>query len=157
MRRFEISPGFSGREFIYRKGDLSYVSDFYNQFFRSPVLLVTEEVGKWLSESGLFKSVVDPTSDAEPDHVLEGNINELYGDYRTPNAPKAVMGIQFFLIEVESANPQIIFQNNYRREVAIGSNSPDELIEGWNEALKQILTSLEGDLRKADLKAEKSD
>lgn len=157
IRRFQISPGFSGREFVYRKGDLGYVSDFYNQFFRPPVLLITEEVRRWLSESGLFRSVVDPTSTAEPDYVLEGNINELYGDFRMKGAPKAVMGIQFLLIGVQSASPRIAFQNSYRREVAIVSSSPDDLIEGWNDALVQILAAFEGDLRKAGLRVEKGD
>jgi cholesterol transport system auxiliary component len=153
IRRFQISPSFAGTGFVYRKGDLSYQSDFYNQFFRPPGLLITEEVRKWLSESGLFKYVVDSTGDVEANYILEGNVNELYGDFRAPNTPKAALGIQFFLIDEVSANPKIIFQNNYHREMALSSNSPEDLVKGWNEALQQILTALEKDLRKANFKA----
>src|SRR3990170_7150327 len=150
VRRFEISPSFSGREFVYRIGDLSYESDFYNQFFRPPSLLTTDEVRKWFSESGLFKNVVDPSNNVEPDYTLEGNVSELYGDFRSSNTPKAVLGIQFFLI---SKNSKILFQNNYREEIVLNSNSPQDLANGWNEALEQILTALAGDLKNVDFKA----
>ncbi|HEX3035975.1 MAG TPA: hypothetical protein VHT73_12775 [Thermodesulfobacteriota bacterium] len=151
IRRFTISPNFTTREFVYRKGDLSYVSDFYNQFFRPPGMLITEETRKWLSESGLFKYVLDSSNSARPDYVLEGNVNELYGDYRTSGTPKAVLGIQFFLIDETSPNSQIIFQKNYYGEVALKNNSPETLVEGWNNALEQILTDLKEDLMKLDL------
>jgi len=153
IRRFQISPAFAGTGFVYRKGDFNYESDFYNQFFRLPSLLITEEVRNWLSESGLFKYVVDSTNGVEADYILEGNINQLYGDFRAPNTPKAALGIQFVLIEEVSANPKIVFQNNYRREMALSSNSPEDLVKGWNEALQQILTALEKDLRAANFKA----
>ncbi|MGH7799504.1 MAG: ABC-type transport auxiliary lipoprotein family protein [Thermodesulfobacteriota bacterium] len=150
--RFEISPSFSGREFVHRIGDLSYESDFYNQFFRPPSSLTTDEVRKWFSESGLFKNVVDPSNNVEANYVLEGNVSELYGDFRATNEPKAVLGIQFFLTEETSANPKIVYQNNYRREVVLSSNSAQDLVKGWNEALEQILTDLQGDLRNVDFK-----
>lgn len=151
ITRFQISPSFSGREFVYRKGDSSYESDFYNQFFSAPVLLIANETRKWFSESGPFKTVVDPTVNVNASYALQGNISELYADYRMPTSPKAVIAIQFFLTDETSANSQIIFRNNYRREVVLRDNSPDTLVEGWNEALGQILTVLEEDLNKLDL------
>ena len=149
IRGFETSPSFGSREFVYKIGDLSYVSDFYNQFFRPPGQLITEQVSKWFSESGLFKNVVDPSNNVEPDYTLEGNVSELYGDFRSSNTPKAVLGIQFFLI---SKNSKILFQNNYREEIVLNSNSPQDLANGWNEALEQILTALAGDLKNVDFK-----
>lgn len=157
VRRFQISPSFADSGFVYQKGDLSYESDFYNQFFRPPSLLITEETRMWLSESGLFKYVVDPTNAMGPDYILAGNINELYGDYRTPNVPKAVMGIQFFLMDETSTNPKIVLHNNYRREVILSNSSPKALVKGWSDALEQILTDLEGDLKKLNLTKSQSD
>ncbi|HEX3035986.1 MAG TPA: hypothetical protein VHT73_12830 [Thermodesulfobacteriota bacterium] len=157
IRRFTTSPNFTTREFVYRKGDLSYVSDFYNQFFRPPGMLITEETRKWLSESGLFKYVLDSSNSARPDYVLEGNVNELYGDYRASGTPKAVLGIQFFLIDEIYSNSRIIFQKNYHGEVALKNNSPETLVEGWNNALGQILTDLKEDLMKLNLTKSQSD
>ena len=152
VRRFEISPSFASREFVYRNGDLSYKSDFYNQFFRPPGQLITEQVRKWLSESSRFKYVVDSSNNVEANYILEGNVSEVFGDLRTPNTLKAVMGIQFFLTEETSTNPKIVFENYYRREVVLSSNSAEELVKGWNKALEQILTDLQGDLRNVDFK-----
>ncbi len=153
--RLQISPSFSGREFVYRKGDSSYESDFYNQFFRAPVLLITDETRKWFLESGPFKNVVNSNVDVDANFTLQGNVTELYGDFRTAVSPKAVLRMQFLLTDDSSSNPKIIFQNNYRKEIPLETNSPESLVKGWNEALKQILTELEDDMRKADLKAER--
>ncbi len=152
--RLKISPSFSGREFVYRKSDLIYESDFYNQFFKSPSSLITDEVFNWFSESGNFKHVVDSSYDVDVNHTLQGNVAELYGDFRVSASPKAVLGMQFLLTD-SSLTPRIIFQNNYRKEISLETNSPKSLVKGWNEALKQILTELEYDMRKATLRAER--
>jgi len=152
--RFKISPSFSGREFVYRKSDLSYESDFYNQFFKSPGSLITDEVRKWFTESGSFKHVVDSSNDVDADYTLQGNVSELYGDFRSSVSPNAVLGVQFLLTD-SSASPKIILQNNYRKEIPLEANSPQDLVKGWNEALRQILGELEHDMRKVGLKAQR--
>ena len=88
---------------------------------------------------------------------MEGNVNELYGDYRASGTPKAVLGIQFFLIDETYSNSRIIFQKNYHGEVALKNNSPETLVEGWNNALGQILTDLKEDLMKLNLTKSQSD
>ena len=51
-----------------------------------------------------------------------------------------------FLLAVGSPEPGFVFQNTYRKEVAIGESSPRALAEGWNDALEQILVSFEEEL-----------
>ncbi|MGH7890482.1 MAG: hypothetical protein ACRENF_08035, partial [Thermodesulfobacteriota bacterium] len=92
--------------------------------------------------------------DVDANHTLQGNVVELYGDFRTVLSPKAVLGMQFLLTD-SSSTPRIICQNNYRKEISLETNSPKSLVKGWNEALKQILIELEDDMRKADLKTER--
>ncbi len=41
VKRFSISPGNEGKEFVYRTTDIQYLSDFYNQFFRPPSVILT--------------------------------------------------------------------------------------------------------------------
>jgi hypothetical protein len=41
---------------------------------------------------------------------LEGSINALYGDFRNLNAPAAVLEIEFFLHNEDTANPGIVLQ-----------------------------------------------
>lgn len=147
VRRFRVSPQYESKGLVYRLKELSYESDFYNEFFISPVSMFTEEIGKRLTGSGLFKHVVDPSSLLDSTYILEGTVTALYGDYRVSTAPKAVMEIQFFLIQETDSNPKIIFKSQYHKEEPFSGNTPDALVKSWNSALNQILTEFETELK----------
>jgi cholesterol transport system auxiliary component len=147
VRRLRVSAKYEDKGFVYRLKELSYESDFYNEFFISPVSMFTEEIRKRLAVSGLFKHVVDPSSLLDSTYVLEGAVTALYGDYRVSTAPKAVMEIQFLLLQETDSNPKIIFQSQYHKEEPLKGNTPDALVKSWNEALSQILTEFETDLK----------
>jgi cholesterol transport system auxiliary component len=152
IRRFRVSPGFEGKGFVYRKGNLNYTSDFYNEFFISPAPMIAEEVRKWLTGSGLFRYVISSGSPVEPTMELEGVISALYGDFRNNEAPKAVLEIQFFLVGNISSQPVMVFQKTYREETLIKGNSPDSLVAGWNLDMEHILIQLETNLKHLELK-----
>ena len=147
VRRFRVSPEYEGKGLVYRLEELSFESDFYNEFFVSPVSMFTEEIRKRLAGSGLFKHVVDPSSLLDATYILEGAVTALYGDYRVSTAPKAVMEIQFFLLQETDSNPKIIFKSQYHKEEPFKGNTPDGLIKSWNTAFNQILTEFENDLK----------
>ena len=147
VRRLRVSPKYEGKGLVYRLGELNYESDFYNEFFVSPVSMFTEEVRKRLAGSGLFKRVVDPSSLLASAYVLEGAVTALYGDYRVSTAPKAVMKIQFLLLEETDVSPEIILQRQYHKEEPLNGSTPDALVKSWNTALSQILTEFEADLK----------
>lgn len=148
IRKFQISRRYEGKGLVYRTGDLSYESDFYNEFFVAPAVLLTEETRKRLAGTGLFKHVIGGPSQALPDYILEGAITSLYGDYRIPARPKAVLEVRFFLIRAARAPARIIFENQYRREISMTENSPQALVKAWNKALERILPDFEQDIRK---------
>ncbi len=156
IQKFRVSSQFEGKGFVYRKGNFNYESDFYNEFFISPGLMIAEEVGKWLSGSGLFKYVMSSSSPVEPTLELEGVINALYGDYRDTKVPKAVLEMQFFLVRNVSSRPVIVFGKTYHEETLIKGNSPDTLVAGWNLALEHILAKFETNLKDLDLKEGKT-
>ena len=156
ISRFRVSPGFEGKSFVYRKGNSNYTSDFYNEFFISPGPMITEEVRKWLTGSGLFQHVISSSSPVEPTMELEGVISALYGDYRNTKAPGAVLEIQFFLVRNGPSQPVIVFQKTYHEETIIKGNSPGSLVEGWNLAMEHILTQLETNLKDLKLKEGKA-
>jgi len=147
VRRFRVSPEYEGKGLVYRLEELSFESDFYNEFFVSPVSMFTEEIRKRLAGSGLFKHVVDPSSLLDSTYILEGAVTALYGDYRVKTVPKAVMEIQFFLLQETDSNPKVIFKSQYHREEPFKGNTPDGLIKSWNTAFNQILTEFENDLK----------
>ncbi|MFI5323698.1 MAG: hypothetical protein ACHQ6U_09245 [Thermodesulfobacteriota bacterium] len=147
---FNVSPGSTGKDFIYRTGDLSYESDFYNQFFRPPGPMLTELTISWLSDAGLFTDVVGSVSQASPNYFIEADVVKLYGDYRS--SPKAVMQIQFVLLKYvtdSSYNDHtaIVFGKTYTSEIPISSKTPNDLMKGWNTALGDILNSFLTDLK----------
>jgi len=146
VRRFRVSPQYEGKGFVYRLADLNYESDFYNEFFILPASLLTDEINQWLAGSGLFRHVVTPSSHLAPTHFLEGTVTALYGDYGVSTAPKAILEMQFFLLQETAASPKIIFQSQYHKEEPLKGNTPDALVKSWNKALNQILTEFETDL-----------
>lgn len=153
IRNFRVSPAYHGNEFVYRVAADSYESDFYNQFLKSPSLLLTQRVFEWFSQANVFRYVVLAPSQVPGDYILNGYINGISGDYRESGSPKAVLAAQVFLLKDESGKDTIVFSRSYEREIGLASRSPMDLVNGWNEALYQILTELEMDLRQLNLEA----
>jgi len=146
IQKFYISPRYEGKSFVYRKGEVNYESDFYNEFFISANDLISEQVCQWFAESGLFRNVMDVHGLLEPDYILEGKVTDLYGDYTKKKAPKAVLKIGFVLFHDVSAHSEMVFQKHYRQEVLLKEISPESLAKGWSCALRNILKEFEKDL-----------
>ncbi len=150
ITRFNVTPGSDGKEFIYRTGELSYESDFYNQFFRPPGAMLTELTGRWLNDAGLFQDVFGSVTQADANYFIEGNVVRLYGDFRP--SPKAVMEIQFLLLKYSDDssygdNTKIVLAKSYSSEVPIASATAGDLMRGWNTALGEILNAFLLDLK----------
>jgi cholesterol transport system auxiliary component len=151
IRRFRTAPPFENQGFAYRTGDLEYESDFYNVFFSPPAALLTDQTRQWLAASRVVRLVIGPGVNTEATHSLEGRLYALYGDYRRPDDPRAVLGIQFFVSRLTDT-PEVVFHKDYRQEVRVNGRTPAALVAAWNEDLRQILTSLEADLRTGPFK-----
>ena len=153
VRRFEISPLFEDKSFVYRQDDLSYEKDYYNEFFIEPTALITEEVKSGLEASNLFTYVSSFPAQLDVRFVLDGAVTALYGDYRMKGSPQAVLGIEFVLLDEGPEAVRIRFKKTYQESVPIQSEEPKSLVNGWNKALKEILNSLEDDLSRTNLKS----
>jgi uncharacterized lipoprotein YmbA len=149
VRNLQVAAPFEGKGFVYRNSGLGYQTDFYHEFLVAPRALITEQTRQWLGVSGLFRFVLDPASKADATHSLEGNVSALYGDYRDAASSKAVLAVEFFLVNDQSASPEIVFHKSYRQEVPLENRAPETLAKGWGKALEQILTGLEHDLTSA--------
>jgi len=143
-----ISPRYADKSFVYRTSESGYESDFYNQFLTSPETMLSEEVRKGIAASPAFKYVVGPSSQLQPNYVLEGSVNALYGDFRNLDKPAAVLEIEFFLHNEDSTNPGVVMQKRYVKTVSLSGRSPDALVKGWSQALGAVLTELNSDLEK---------
>jgi cholesterol transport system auxiliary component len=146
-----ISPRYADRSFIYRTSTAAYEADFYNQFLTAPDSMIAEELRKGLAASELFKYVVGPSNPLQPNYVLEGSINALYGDFRDPSRPAAVLEIEFFLYNQDPGASGVSLQRRYEKSVPLSERSPEALVKGWDQALADIVAALLTDLKAADL------
>jgi cholesterol transport system auxiliary component len=148
IQKLRTAPAFEGKELVYRTSDARYEGDFYNEWFVPPNAMLTQQTLNWLTAAGLFHYVMDSSGPLPATHILEGRVTALYGDYRaTPT--KAVLGLQFFLVLEASSHAEIMWHQQYRKEVEAMDPAPEALVSSWNEALRVILTALEADMRKA--------
>jgi len=150
VRRFGASRMCDGNELVTRTCESTYESDFYNVLFMAPAQQIGEQTSRWLTASKLYGHVVGTGSAAPETHTLEGTVVSLHGDYRKPDAPLAVMEIQFLLVRVTSEPPSVRFQKTYRQELAMPNAEPASLVKAWSEGLGRILSRLEEDLAKAN-------
>ena len=145
-----VSPRYADRNFVYRRSDTRFESDFYNQFLISPGELVTEELRRELSKAGIFKFVVGSANLLAPTHTIETMVNTLYGDFRELKAPKAVIEMEFFLTQ-EASPSGIVFHKLYQRIVPVQERNPEALVKGWNQGFEAISSSLVSDLKAVQL------
>ena len=146
VRRFSASKMCDGSELVTRTGDSTYESDFYNVLFFPPANQVGEQTQRWMATSKLFGHVVGAGSSVPDTHVLEGNLVALHEDLRKPEAPLAVIEVQFMLVRVSSDPSAVLLQKSYRKEIPLADGKPATLVKGWSDGLGQILAALEEDL-----------
>ena len=74
-------------------------------------------------------------------------VNSLYGDFRDPAAPQAVLNMQALFIGLARGQGRtVLFQRDYSQRVPIADHSAQACVEGMNRALETILAQLETDL-----------
>ncbi|MGH7798442.1 MAG: ABC-type transport auxiliary lipoprotein family protein [Candidatus Binatia bacterium] len=148
VSNLDISPRYADRNFVYRTSETEYEADFYNQFLSAPATMISEEVRQALATIPLFKFVLGPSSTLSANYVLEGSINVLHGDFRNLRASAAVLEIEFFLHNEDSAKAGIVMQKRYRKSVTLSERSPEALVKGWNQALEEIIAMFVADLKR---------
>jgi uncharacterized lipoprotein YmbA len=145
VKRTRVNRQYADANFVYRTGSSQFKTDYYAGFIATPDHVFGGELANWLSQSGLYSSVITAGSSADYQSSLESNITELYGDY-TQNPPTAVIEAKFFLIGGSGGPLAIKFQKTYRQTEPLGGPGLDKLVDGWNRAYREILTSLVNDL-----------
>ncbi|PWU13612.1 MAG: hypothetical protein C5B50_18975 [Verrucomicrobia bacterium] len=142
-----VSPLFEGRAFMYRVGPDLYEADPYAEFVVPPGPALAIPVRAYLRGSGNFEAVVEPGSRLRADNVLEVHASELYGDFRKPAPPAAVLSLRFAMFRSEKDS--LVFQKDYSRRVPLKESTAEAVVAGWNQALAEIMTQAASDLAAA--------
>ncbi|HUD45762.1 MAG TPA: ABC-type transport auxiliary lipoprotein family protein [Candidatus Baltobacteraceae bacterium] len=143
IRTLEVAAPFEERAFVYRSGENSYDSDPYAGFMVVPAEGLVSPVCNWLRQAGAFSAVVEADSAVKPDAMVEIHVGQLYGDFRQSEKPTAVLAMRFVFLDASNGIPRnVILQREYSREIPLNARTATALIEGWNQALAQILDSV---------------
>ncbi|MBW2271825.1 MAG: hypothetical protein JRG96_01035 [Deltaproteobacteria bacterium] len=142
------APSFERKAFIYRRSDDTYVSDFYNEFFSAPGVMLRENLLRWLEASDIFEYVV-AASDSNPDWILESRLEALYGDSRDANHLSTEARLRFTLLDATQPRRPIVFQQSYEARTEVAERKSDAYLRSVRVVLSEIFGKLEGDLRSA--------
>jgi len=150
IRSFEVSPVFDSRALIYRSGAESYEVDPFAALMVPPRAALEVPVRAWLRNTGSFREVTEPGSLVPPDHLLEVQVSELYGDLRDRAHPFAVLTMRFTFFRTGNGSPPAAYlRKDYSRRMAVAENSAASVVAGWNQGLAGIMMEVKADLAAA--------
>jgi hypothetical protein len=142
IRSLQVAAPFVGRAFVYRIGDFSYDRDPYAEFMVPPAEGLIAPISSWWREAGEFHDVVEAGSAHKPDTLVEIHVGQLYGDFRQSESPTAVLTIRFAFYDAPGGVPgKVVLEREYTRDIPLKARTAGALIDGWNQALAQILNS----------------
>jgi uncharacterized lipoprotein YmbA len=142
----QVGAPFRGRGFVYRESDLKYETDYYHEFLVAPAANIGEATARALSAAKVFVAVAPAGIVLEPDWVLEGFVDALYGDARDAAKPAAVLTITYFLRRGDGDGGVPVWTRKYERRVPFVGGSASAYMTAQNGALGDILAELARDL-----------
>jgi len=146
LRSLEVSPLFASQALVYRLGPNAYDTDPYAGFLTPPGRALAIPIRAYLANSGVFASVVEPGSLLTADQELQVYVAELYGDFRQPTQPAAVLSLRLVLA---TSDGKVILQKNYSRSVSVPANTAAAVMAGYDQALAGIMADVAADLATA--------
>jgi cholesterol transport system auxiliary component len=147
-----VAAPFRGKTFVYRRSDLGYEADYYDEFFVPPATMLADATAKGLAAARVFERVV-PAGAAgnEGDYLLDGFVSALYGDARQEGRGSAELGVTFYLTPMATLGSAPVWTHEYAQHVALAASTPDALAQALNAALGAVLRDLARDLTAVDL------
>ncbi|MEP7208874.1 MAG: ABC-type transport auxiliary lipoprotein family protein [Casimicrobiaceae bacterium] len=145
-----VAAPFRAKQFVYRKSELGYESDYYDEWFVPPGTMLADGIAKGLAAARVFRRVVPSgASGNEGDYLLDGFVTAFYGDVR--EAPTAELAMSFYLTAMDSLGSAPAWTHEYTQRVPMTATTPDALAQAQNAALGAMLRELARDLDGANL------
>jgi hypothetical protein len=150
----KIAAPFEGRSFVYRTGKFSFERDPYAEFLEPPAEALMSPLREWLRGNGDFSAVVEAGSALKPDTLVEIDVSQLFGDFRQPEHPAAILTVRFVFFDATNGVPgKAIFQQDYSRSIPLSTPAAAALMDGWERALNEILAQMSADFRRRETSA----
>jgi uncharacterized lipoprotein YmbA len=141
----DVALPFGGGGFTYQATAYEWETDPYNGFLVAPSQMMTEIVRKWVSDSDLYASVAVAGDPAGQDRQIRVTVSELYGDFQSL-APRAMLKLDVRVFRNRGGDAALVSSASYAQEVPIERRTPEALVAGWNEGLRQALLAMSKDL-----------
>lgn len=138
----DVSAPFAANGFVYQLGGGRWEVDPYNQFLVSPADMTTSLLRSWLRASGLYGEVAEPTVGGGQTFVIDADLTELYGDFRNPTAPLAVVSLSVQVFRHTDKGRVLALRKTLTRIEPVAARTPEALVKAWNEALRVELNEL---------------
>jgi cholesterol transport system auxiliary component len=153
LRIGSISVGapYRGRAFVYRETDLKFETDYYNEWLVAPGANIGDATARALSAGKVFTSVAPSSVTIDPDWILDGFVDALYGDARVSGKPTAVLRVTYFLRRETGDAGVPVWTRTYERAIPFTSGSAAAYVTAQNAALGDILAELARDLAAAQI------
>lgn len=140
LRRVEVAAPYDSQSFVYRTGEFSYEQDPYAQFLVPPAEALSTALRGGFRSSGAFSAVTEPGSALQASVSAEIYIDQLYGDFRNPAQPAAVLSARvLFFADRNGVPDKAAFQKDYTFRVPLKARTAAALMNGWNQELDQLI------------------
>jgi cholesterol transport system auxiliary component len=139
-----VGAPYRARSFVVRESDLKFETDYYNEFLVAPGANISEATARALAAAKVFASVAPQGVVVDPDWLLDGFVDALYGDARSLEKPAAVLTITYFLRRTGGGVP--IWSHTYERRLPFTPGNAGAYVAALNSALGDILAELARDL-----------
>jgi len=150
IRSLQIATPFAGRPLTYRTDEFAYVRDPYAEFLELPADELVAPIREWFRGNGNFQAVAETGSALKPDTLVEINVSQLFGDFRQPRHPLAILTMQVTFFDAPNGmSAGVILQREYSRQIPLSAQSAAALMKGWDQALAEILGEMSADLQAA--------
>jgi ABC-type uncharacterized transport system auxiliary subunit len=146
VRRIIAVPPFGGTAFVYRTGPNKLQTDYYDAFAAAPADLISAQLVMWLRGTQQFAAVMDSNAGAVHQWALEGRLQELAIDTSDGKQARAVITLQFVLLDDRDPAPRPLLQRVYTEIVPLKGNDAAAAAEGWSAGCRSIFARLSADL-----------
>jgi cholesterol transport system auxiliary component len=132
----DVAAPFAADGFVYQVSNDKWEIDPYNQFLVSPADMMTTILRNWTRESGLYGDLALPGTGGGQGYVIDCDLTELYGDFRNPMRPEAVVTISAQVFHNTDKGRVLVLRKVLTQRVPVAARTPSALIDAWNEALR---------------------
>ncbi len=148
--RFLLSPEIDARHLVITKKGKKSESVYYQQWKYNPADMITDLILRDLDKSGLFERTVGQLSSMRYRYALEGKVLDLRGVLQDGKC-RAVLEAEVELLDFEAplGGDKSVMKRRYSIEVPCKDDTPGAVVDGLNQAVKQLSQRVHEDLRNA--------